>query len=172
MRHRGLRHAARDGADDRNAAALKVQRHHGQCRQQHDDQRPRCSRQSPRKEKKQGEDRRGQDRRRKLQLVPLSHDRADLSDDGGAPDLDPGHLAELADHHQHRDPRHVADQHRPGEEVRHEAEPTDPEHQAQPSHGKGESGRDVGVRLLRLRDQGFTATAVIQAVLDSGPTES
>ena len=63
--------------------------------------------------------------RRQVRVAEVRGGIPQLLDEGVALDLDPGHLADLADDHERRDPGHVADEDGLGEQVRQEAEPHD-----------------------------------------------
>ena len=83
-----------------------------------------------------------------------------------------GKSVELAEHHEHGDTGHIADEDGAGQQIGKETQTSHTCHEADQGDQAGEAGGERGIPArLSLRDTGQSG-AVIRAVVESGPTDS
>ena len=171
-RQGGSRQSRGDLPHDGDATSLEVEDRDRGGGQEHPHQGHRRTWPQVAPDEEQGQHRGGKDEGRSVDLVQVAGDVRDLGGERVRIDVDAGDLAELAGDHDRGDPRHVADEHGLGEQVREE-----PQSAGQPSthHAPTTSASAAASAAYRSGSPTViepTAAAVMSAVVDSGPTDS
>ncbi len=137
------RKAGGNRADDRDAVpAVQVEGDRGRRGEDHREQRARQEREEAgdgEEEQKYGG---GQDHRGRVGVRQIPEEGPELREERRAVRVHTGELGQLVDGHDQRHAREIADQDRAGEQIREEAQPDRPGHQAQQPDRDGEGGRE------------------------------
>ena len=139
--------SGRDGADDGDSLLAQVQQSHRTGRADHADQGHRRAWGHQAAGQHHGQGDQSERERRGVHRTEMAYDVGEFGPEAVGCHVDPGELAELGDDHDHRDPGHVADEHRAGKEIGKEAQPSEPPEHTESRHHQAQCGREIGVFL-------------------------
>ena len=154
VRQGGDRKPGGDGADDGDPLAAQVEQRHRRRGADHADQGHRGAGSHGAADQQDDQGDQPERERRGVHRPEMARHVVELGPEAVRRHVDPGELAELGDDHQHRDPGHVADEHRAGQQLGEEGQPREPAEQAQRRHHEAQGGGEVGVALRPGRGQG------------------
>ena len=141
----GDRQGRRDRADNGDPVAAQAKQDHGGGGQQHGQQRARRMWPAPAQQQQEDQHSRRERDRRRLHPAQAAGKRTHLREERLPGDRHAGHPPELIGNHDQRHARHVADQHRPRQQIRHETQPQQPGGHRHHPHQQGKRGGETGI---------------------------